>query len=109
MAGGSPPNPHLDVSIVEVLSIKSSHLQNLRQDPELKMLQHFILTGWPDSMQDLPKEFHPYWSFRDELSILDGLTLKSNRVIIPLSMRPRTLQQLYDAHQGLSSTLHCAC
>ena len=59
-------------------------------------------------MQDLPQHLHPYWCFRDELTILDGLAVKGNRVIIPTSMRPDTFSRLHDAHQGITSTLQRA-
>ena len=59
-------------------------------------------------MQDLPQHLHPYWCFRDELTILDALVMKGNRVIIPTGMRLATLNRLHDAHQGLTSTLQRA-
>ena len=71
-------------------------------------LSNLVTTGWPESMQDLPQHLHPYWCFCDKLTILDGLVVKGNRVIIPTSMRPDTLSRLHDAHQGITSTLQHA-
>ena len=71
-------------------------------------LSNLVTTGWPESMQDLPQHLHPYWCFCDKLTILDGLVVKGNRVIIPTSMRPDTLSRLHDAHQGITSTLQRA-
>ena len=59
-------------------------------------------------MQDIPEHLHPYWCFRDELTILDGLIMKGNRVVIPTSMRPATLNRLHDENQGLTSMLQRA-
>ena len=59
-------------------------------------------------MQDLPEHLHPYWCFRDELTILDGIVTKGSRIVIPKSMRPGTLSCLHDAHHGLTSTLQRA-
>ena len=59
-------------------------------------------------MQDIPEHLHPYWCFRDELTILDGLIIKGNRVVIPTSMRPATLNRLRDAHQCVTSMLQRA-
>ena len=102
--------PGLDVNIAQVL--KPTRLESLREetkdDSTLAELTDFIITGWPDSMQDLPQHLHPYWCFRDELTILDGLVMKGNRVIIPTGMRLATLNRLHDAHQGLTSTLQRA-
>ena len=104
--------PGLEISIAQVLKVEPARLESLQEetrvDPALAELSDFIITGWPDSMQDLPQHIHPYWCFLDELTILDGLVMKGNRVVIPRSMRAGTLNRLHDAHQGLTSTLHCA-
>jgi len=104
--------PNLDVRIAQVLKIQPTRLETMQQgtktDPTLTSLQEVITRGWPQSMQDLPQELHPYWSMRDELSILDGLILKGHRVVVPTAQREDTLQRLHDAHQGISATLHRA-
>ena len=110
--GSSPPIPRLDISIAQVLSIEPSHLQKLQQatkeDQALITLHKFISIGWPESIQDVPEKIHAYWPFRDELTLLDSLIFKSNRVVVPDQMRPQFLIRLHEAHQGLSSTLHRA-
>ena len=42
----------------------------------------------------------PFWNFRDELSVEDGLILKGQRVILPKSMHAAALEQIHYAHQG---------
>ena len=51
---------------------------------------------------------HPYWCFRDKLTILDGIIMRGNRVVIPTSVRTATLNRLHDAHQGHTSMLQRA-
>ena len=104
--------PGLDISIAQVIKVEPARLVSLQEetktDRTLVELSNLITTGWPESMQDLPQHLHPYWCFRDELTILDGLVIKGNRVIIPTRMRPDTLSRLHDAHQGITSTLQRA-
>ena len=57
-------------------------------DLMLAALTDLNITGWPDSTQVVPEDLHPYWCFRDELTILDGLVMKENRVVIPSNMEP---------------------
>ena len=101
--------PGLDISIAQVIKVQPARLVSLQEetktDRTLVELSNLITTGWPESMQNLPQHLHPHWCFRDELTILDGLVMKGNRVIIPTSMRPDTLSRLHDAHQGITSTL----
>ena len=110
--GNARDIPGLDVSIAQVLKVEPTLLESLQEDtkadPTLAELTVLILTGWPNSMQDIPEHMHPYWCFRDELTILDGLIMKGNRVVIPTSMRPATLNRLHDENQGLTSMLQRA-
>ena len=110
--GSAREIPGLDVSIAQVLKVEPTRLESLQEDtkadPTLAELTDLILTGWPSSMQDIPEHLHPYWCFCDELTILDGLIMKGNRVVIATSMRPATFNRLHDAHQGLTSMLQRA-
>ena len=49
----------------------------------------------------LLQELHPYWNFRDELSVKDGLVTKSSRLLIPSTLRWKTLEQIHEGHQGI--------
>ena len=46
------------------------------QDNHLQKLKHFIITGWTDSKDEISTELKPYWSYRDELAVIDGMILK---------------------------------
>lgn len=107
--GSAREIPGLDNNIAQVLKVEPTCLESLQEetkaDSTLVALTDLIITGWPDSMQDLLEHLHPYSCFRDELTILDGIVIKGSRVVIPKSMRPGTLCRLHDAHQGLTWTL----
>ena len=87
--GSAREIPGLDINIAQVLKIEPNRLESLQEetkaDSTLAALTDLIITGWPDSMQDLPEHLHPYWCFRDELTILDGLVMKGSRYIMPYS------------------------
>ena len=110
--GHSSAVPGLDVTIAQVMKVHSTYLASLqeetRKDAILSELVKYIVAGWPNSMQDLPQPLHPYWCFRDLLTVLDGLVMKGNNVVIPENLRADTLSRLHDAHQGLTSTLQRA-
>jgi len=46
----------------------------------------------------------PYWNVRDELSSIDGIILKGNRVVIPRALRRDILQQLHVSHLGMEKS-----
>ena len=71
------------------------------QDHHLQKLKHFIITGWPDSKYEMSTELKPYWSYRDELVVIDGMILKGRCIIIPNSLRQQVLNQLHTNHMGI--------
>ena len=74
------------------------------QDNHLQILKYFIITGWPDSKDKITTELKPYWSYRDELVVIDGMILKGRCIIIPNSFRQRVLDQLHTNHMGIEKT-----
>ena len=67
-----------------------------------------VKRGWPSDKALLPPEIRPYWSFRDEISIHEGILLKSDQVIIPSLLRQEMLTKIHKAHQGADSSIRRA-
>ena len=93
------PNPEntsdvkMDVCI-EHVQFKADKIQSIKDstqsDTTLSELKEFIYTGLPETLKELPQDLHQFWSFRDELSVDNGLILKGDRVYIPVSADERT-------------------
>ena len=66
----------------------------------MALLKHTITYGWRQTVQELPKELQAYWTFREEMTVENGLILKATRIVIPSSMRESTLHQLHEGHLG---------
>ena len=60
-----------------------------------------IVSGWLDRQTDVSELARPYWKFRDELSVLDGVLLKGNHIIVPKSIRTDVLNQIHEGHLGV--------
>ena len=75
---------------------RSDSLQQLRvstqADDELAILKHTIMQGWPKTIKQVPPELQPYWTFREELTIEDGLILKGTRIVIPDQAAPSCIE-----------------
>lgn len=78
--------------------------EETKRDPTLSKLIPTIIQGWPDTIQEIPEAIRSFWSFRDELSVEDGIILKGDRVVIPQSLQQETMRQLHAAHQGVEKT-----
>ena len=71
------------------------------QDSHIQKLKNFIITGWPDSKDEVSKELKPYWSYRDKLAVINGMVLKGRCIIIPNSLKQQVLHQLHINHMGI--------
>ena len=60
-----------------------------------------VLKGWPEKRDECPQNLKAYWTYRDELSVLDGLVLKGTRIIIPNDCRDDVLDKVHEEHFGI--------
>ena len=67
--------------------------QATKADPILCELRETIPRGWPNTFREISKNLPPYWSYRDELAIENGILMKSGCIIIPTVMHPEILQK----------------
>uniref|UniRef100_A0A1A8Q4A2 Gypsy retrotransposon integrase-like protein 1 n=1 Tax=Nothobranchius rachovii TaxID=451742 RepID=A0A1A8Q4A2_9TELE len=92
------------INQADYLNVTSKRLSQIRQhtegDEALQLLKEVVLRGWPDHREDTPLAIREYWSIRDEISAQDGVLFKSQRVIIPKSMRAEMLKRIHTSHVG---------
>ena len=99
------PKLHIN-QIIKQLPARCDSLQQLRlasqADDELAILKHTIMQGWPRTIKQVPPELEPYWTFREELPIEDGLILKGTRIVIPSKQCQAILKIIHEGHLGLN-------
>ena len=83
--------PIITVNLVTVnIPYSSNELdiicEEMRKDPTIKILTHYISTEWPCECRRLPQELRLFWNFREDLSVKDGLVTKSSRLLIPSTL-----------------------
>ena len=100
------------IHAIDFLPISEPQLREIQaetaQDDALQQLKKLIVSGWPDTKQEVPVCLHPYFAVRDELSVQDGLIFKGQRCVIPVSLRARIKEKLHGAHTGIQSCLRRA-
>ena len=78
-------------------------LQETSKDKELQSLKHYISTGWPSKRSQIPVSLHPYWNYRDELTVESGILMKNSKVLIPETLKQKYLKQIHQGHQGIEA------
>ena len=99
-------NDHIELDVtISFVQFAPDRLSQLKQetsnDTELAALRETIVQGWPQQRRDVAKALQPYWGFRDELAVEDGLVLKGERLVIPQSMHAYIMSKLHEGHQGM--------
>ena len=69
-------------------------------DTILQKLKDFTINGWPDNKSNVPSELRPYYSLRSEITVVNGLLFKNDRIIVPTSMRKEMKERIHEGHLG---------
>jgi hypothetical protein len=97
------------VNLLADLEVTEPRLEEIRQhtanDNGLQVLKDTIQKGWPEQKQEVPPEAVPYFHFRDEMSIHDGIICRGERAIIPQSLRRNMLERIHASHIGVEGCL----
>eukprot|EP00794_Sanderia_malayensis_P013263 gene13263-14630_t len=101
----APDSLKIEVNtITQHLPATSAKLQEILQatleDATLCHLKDVIFDGWPAHMKDCSNDLKPYWNFREDVSIENGLVLKGLRLVIPEQLRPGMLELIHQGHFG---------
>ena len=96
---------------IEPNRVTSETMQRIKQetakDPVLASLCNLLTSRWPAERKEAPEQLRQYWSFRDEISVYDGVAYRSHQDIVP-SLREEMLQKIHKAHQGADSSIRRA-
>ena len=90
------------------MPVTDKKMQQLRQttaeDPQMQELQSTILEGWPELRQNCKPTISEFWNFRDQLSAIDGIIFKGEKILVPTSLRPEMIQKIHSSHLGIEKT-----
>ena len=90
------------------LPVSKPKLEEIREetakDESLKDLIEIIKRGWPETKAYVSNSTRMYWDVRDELSELNGIILRGERILIPTSMRKEMLERIHQGHMGIEKS-----
>lgn len=71
---------------LNTIKISSERLGQLQkateQDPVMQTLKATILMGWPTEREEVPIHIREFWTYREELTLHNGVLFKSQRIIL---------------------------
>lgn len=77
-------------------------------DPSLEILKSYINNGWPQNKQSCVEPLKAFWSIKADLAIHNSIILKSNQLVVPLSMRKHMISEIHKGHLGISKCIERA-
>ena len=66
------------------------------EDPVMQAVQNAVLEGWLRNKATIQAEIKPHWTCKDEISWVDGLLFKGNKLIVPKSLQPQMLDLIHE-------------
>ena len=87
------------ISMISTLPVSDDKLKEIkeetRKDETMQTLVKIINEGWPSHKDHLPSSLKPLWNYRDELTEVESVVFKSDKIFIPSSLRiPSSLQKV---------------
>ena len=65
-----------------------------QNDAELQTLLQYIMKGFPMTKDECHYAVKPYFNYREELTVVNGLVLKGQHIVIPNKLRQSCLARL---------------
>ena len=97
---------------IQALKVTPERLEQLQrctgQDETLQTLKTTVLSGWPMQKEQVPVNIREYWSYREELTVHNGILFKGSRVVIPRVMRSEVKSRIHSSHLGVEACLRKA-
>jgi transposase InsO family protein len=92
-------------SLVSNLPISENQLNNFlnetKKDSVLTKLHEYIVNGWPRCKSHVEESVKPFWTYKDDLSIMEGIVFKNDKLVVPRSLQKEMLSRIHTGHLGI--------
>jgi len=99
------------INQIDYINAKKETMTELKleseKDDTLTQLKREVIAGWRDR-SDLPESIRPFYGYRDEITVQDGIVYKGMRAIVPAALQKKMLSKLHTSHQAIEATLRRA-
>lgn len=99
-------------TVLDMLPVNDCKLHEIRvatsNDPDMCELVEVVRRGWPEKRYSCPSSVLEYWNFRDQVTVNEGIVMKSQKVVIPRSLRQEMMDKVHSGHMGVDKCLQRA-
>ena len=97
----------VDINAIEACTVIPEYMtaeeisHAMQHYDHLNALMMYVIHGWPSTGVEVKEDVQPYWPFRDNKVVIDRITMKGKRNMIPVFLHKWALQQLHVNHMIL--------
>ena len=95
-------------TILKNMPVSDNKMMELRkataEDPKLHHLIVYVQSGWPESRRECHPSATVFWNFREEMSLIDGILFKGEKIFVPSALRPSMLKKIHEGHFGVEKS-----
>lgn len=99
-------------TIICTAPVSADKLEDIKtataRDEQLSVLRHISQTGWPETRRKCSTLRRDFWNHRDEITKVDGVFLKGEKIIVPYKLRKDMLRHIHTGHFGVEKSKHRA-
>ena len=100
------------IGIFEVAVANESDIQKIqltqKKDPVFQELERLCQEGWPEHRNQVPELAIAYWDYRHDIAVIDGIIVKTQRILVLQKMCEYLLRKLHRVHQGVDKSIQRA-
>ena len=74
----------------------------------LQEVKQLVMRRWPQSKTQVPQTVAPYFPWRDEIGVQNGVLFRGKQIIVPGAIRQKIMTALNSSHIGINGTLRRA-
>ena len=97
------------MNLIEGLGFERSTLNKFKDnsstDETSRVVIEYVMKGWPSEKEHVDELARVHRSFREELSVEDGLLFKSDRLVVPRPLGTEVLDEIHRAHSGQNKSI----
>lgn len=95
-------------TVITSVPVSDKRLSEIREatslDSQLIALKRATLDGWADTRTHCPPIIQEFWNHRDEISEIDGIMFKGEKIIIPRKLRENMIERIHSSHMGVEKS-----
>lgn len=100
------------ISLRDQVKVSDKRLEDIKtatdEDQGLQQIIQYINSEWPNNIHKVSDAAKPYYKFKEELAVENGIVYREGKIVIPLKLRKFMTDRVHQHHLGIENTINLA-